>query len=217
MICVYSVLFYIFWKMKKIFVSFVVLLVSLSSLSFWINFSSELIQAYNWSFENKITTQDSIEKANVYWKLTRAELAKMISYFAINLLWKELDLNKECTFLDVSDELDYRYNSWLTYACQLWLMWQNIDKFRPTDGVTRAEFGTVLSRALRWDKNEWWKTYYENHLNALKSEWIMNNISSPLDSEIRWFVMLMLMRSVWWVAYDVVNNNQILNVLDMLD
>lgn len=217
MICVYSVLFYLCLKMKKIFVSFVVFLASLSSLCSWINFSSELRQAYNWSFENKITTQDSIEKANVYWKLTRAELAKMISYFAINLLWKELDFNKECTFLDVSGELDYKYDSWLTYACQLWLMWQNIDKFRPTDGVTRAEFWTVLSRALRWDKNEWWKSYYENHLNTLKSEWIMNNISSPLDSEIRWYVMLMLMRSVWWVADDVVNNNQILNVLDMLD
>ena len=74
-------------------------------------------------------------------------------------------------------------------------MWQWVTSFRPKDFVTRAEFGVVLSRALWWDKNEGWNTFYENHLKALKGEWIMNNISSPMDKEIRWYVMLMLMRS----------------------
>ena len=96
-------------------------------------------------------------------------------------------------------------------------MWQNIDQFRPSDWVTRAEFWTVLSRALWWSENEWWKTYYENHLKALKSEWIMRNISSPESSEIRWYVMLMLMRSVLWVSDEVISNDQISDVLNMLD
>lgn len=39
-------------------------------------------------------------------------------------------------------------------SCQLGLMGQNITKFRPNDIVTRAEFGTILSRMLRGDKYE---------------------------------------------------------------
>lgn len=201
--------------MRKIFVCFVVLLVFLSSLCFWVNYSSELRQAYNWAFENKITTMNTIEWARMYDWLTREEMAKMISNYAVDILWKVPDTLESCYFLDSNINPDLV--QYVIESCQLWLMWQWVTSFRPKDFVTRAEFGTVLSRVLRWNKNEWWKTYYENHLNALKSEWIMNNISSPLDREIRWYVMLMLMRSVWWVADDVMSNNQILNVLDMLD
>ena len=154
------------------------------------------------------------------WKLTRAELAKMISIYAINILWKVTDSSKDCIFDDVSNELDAKYSYWIEHACQLWLMWKDIKKFRPYDWVTRAEFWTVLSRALWWDKNEWWITYYQNHLKALKAEWIMNNISSPMNKEIRWYVMLMLMRS----TNDTPQNqeksdidNQISEVIEMLD
>jgi len=74
----------------------------------------------------------------------------------------------------------------------LWIMWLNIDKFRPYDGVTRAEFGTALSRMLYWlaDGNP----YYTNHLSKLKKEWIIAN-DNPTLKELRGYVMLMLMRS----------------------
>ena len=128
--------------------------------------------------------------------LTRAELAKMVSKYAINILKKERNTNEECIFNDITNELDIKYDNGITHACELWLMWQNIKEFRPNDWVTRAEFGTVLSRALWWNKNEWGSTYYENHLKALKAEWIMNKIDTPTNREIRWYVMLMLMRSI---------------------
>ena len=181
--------------MKKL--SYIPLLWIFFGICLWIEYSPELQQSYNRAYENWITTQDTIQKANMNWNLTRAELAKMISNYAINILWQQRDVNKVCKFDDVSDNLNSQYDNWITYACQLWLMGSDIEKFRPNDWVTRAEFGTVLSRTLRWAKNEWWSPYYENHLKALKSEWIMNNISSPNSNEIRWYVMLMLMRSSW--------------------
>jgi hypothetical protein len=45
-----------------------------------------LQQAYNWAYKNKITTQSTIEKANMYGKITREEMAKMVSNYATNIL-----------------------------------------------------------------------------------------------------------------------------------
>ena len=178
----------------------------------------EQIKAYVRSLNNSITTQDSVAKANLDWKITREEMAKMISNYAINILWKTPDTTKSCFFLDSNINPDLVKS--VTTSCQLWLMGQGISSFRPKDNVTRAEFWTVLSRALWWNLNEWWSTYYQNHLKALKSEWIMNNISSPMDKEIRWYVMLMLMRSTNTGANTQPKSNiddQISNVIKMLD
>ncbi len=178
----------------------------------------EQIKAYYWAFNNSITTQPSVKQANLEWKITREEMAKMISNFAKNILWTIPDTTKPCLF--INSNINPTLVQSVTESCQLWLMWQWISDFRPKDSVTRAEFWTVLSRALWWNKNEWWTTYYQNHLKALKSEWIMNNISSPMDKEIRWYVMLMLMRSVDDTTKSQEKSNtddQISDVIKMLD
>ena len=83
-------------------------------------------------------------------------------------------------------------------------MWINMknNEFLPNDYVTRAEFGAVLSRILRWDKynlvHTQEKPRYTDHLNALKNEWIMTKIDNPKMLEKRWYVMIMLMRSAKW-------------------
>lgn len=178
----------------------------------------EQIKAYYRSLNNWITTKESVKEAKLWWEVTRAELAKMISNYAINIIWMEISTIDECNFNDITDEFDKKYGKWISHSCQLWLMWQNIKDFRPNDWVTRAEFWTVLSRALWWDKNEWWSTYYENHLKALKSEWIMKKINTPMNKEIRWYIMLMLMRSTntWDLATEN-QDNQIQEVIKMLD
>ena len=181
---------------------------------FWL----EQIKAYVRSLDNSITTQESVREANLEWKITREEMAKMISNYAINILWKTPDTTKSCYFLDSNINPDLV--QYVTKSCQLWLMGQWVKSFRPKDNVTRAEFWTVLSRALWWSLNEWWITYYQNHLKALKSEWIMNNISSPMDKEIRWYVMLMLVRSVDNTTKSQKKSNtddQISDVIKMLD
>ena len=112
----------------------------------------EQIKAYYRSLNNWITTKESVKEANLWWEITRAELAKMISNYAIEVLWKEIDTDNECNFNDISTELDTKYDNGITHSCQLWLMWQNIKDFRPNDWVTRAEFWTVLSRTLKMNE-----------------------------------------------------------------
>ena len=199
--------------MKKLLTSSMLWLLFTFTICIWMDYSSELRQAYNWAYQSDITTQSSIEKANMWWKITREEMAKMISNYAINILWKSPDTTKSCLFSDSNINPDLV--KFVTESCQLWLMWQWITSFKPKNFVTRAEFWTVLSRALWWDKYGWWNTYYESHLKALQCEWIMKKIDMPMDNEIRWYVMLMLMRSV--NQKTDYNDDQISEVIQLLD
>jgi hypothetical protein len=134
-------------------------------------------------------------------ELTRIEMAKMVSNYAINVLWQEPDASKwTVQFKDVTDDMDKQYDNAVTKAYQLWIMWQNVNdnKFRPNDEVTRAEFSATLSRLL-YNTDEWkykwtWK-YYIPHVAKLYNEWIINKMN-PVLKEKRWYVMTMLMRTV---------------------
>ncbi len=169
------------------------------NLTLWAGFSQEFQDAYRFAYNNKITTINNIENADMNWWLTRIAMAKMLSQYAINILWKTPDTWRKANFSDVSTQLDEQYNDWVTLAYQLWIMWIWIDKFRPFDSVTRAEFGTALSRVLFWNiYNQEWSNYYSKHLAALKIAGIMTKIDTPNQKEIRWYVMIMLMRSDGW-------------------
>ena len=156
-------------------------------------YTRELNDAYTFAFKNGITTMKSIDQANMNWSLNRIAMAKMLSQYAINILEKKPDTNNKCDFWDVSSDLDKQYNDWVTLACQLGIMWVNITNFRPNDEVTRAEFGTALSRML-FGLADWTDNYYSTHLAKLKKEKIISN-DDPTLKELRWYVMLMLMRS----------------------
>ncbi len=155
------------------------------------NYSEEFQKAYDFAYKNEITTMDSIDKANMNGYITRAEMAKMITNYAKNILWKTPDTTKSCLFLNSNVSADLV--QYMTESCQLWLMWQWISDFRPNDYVTRAEFWTVLSRML-FNTEDWVDKYYSTHLAKLKSEWVISN-DDPNLQELRWYVMLMLMRS----------------------
>lgn len=156
-------------------------------------FTKEQNDAYKFAFENWITTMEDIEKADMEGWLTRVAMAKMLSQYAINILKKTPDTNKECKFSDVTEELDAQYNNWVTLSCQLWIMGVWITEFRPNDEVTRAEFGTALSRMI-YGTADWEWAYYKPHLEILKQLWIITN-DNPELKELRGYVMIMLMRS----------------------
>ena len=106
-------------------------------------------------------------------------MAKMLSQYAINVLWKRPDTSKWVVkFNDVTDKMDKDYNNWVTLAYQLWIMWINMpnNKFRPNDEVTRAEFATALSRMAYWTSDweyKWTWKYYIHHMEKLVKEWII--------------------------------------------
>lgn len=158
-------------------------------------YSEEFQKAYTFAKEKSITTMDTIEDANMEKPLTRIAMAKMLSYYAINVLNKKPDTDRMNKFSDVSDELDAQYDHGVTLAYQLWIMWINMknNRFRPYDLVTRAEFATALSRLL-FDTPDGEDVYYSTHLEKLLEEKIITN-DDPALQELRGYVMIMLMRS----------------------
>ena len=153
----------------------------------------EQIKAYFWAYNNWITSMESFKEANIEWKLTRIEMAKMLSQYARNIIGKVPANVDVPEFSDITNELDEQYNYGVSRAYKLWIMWIWIDKFRPFDTVTRAEFATALWRLL-YNIEDWKDVYYSTHLAKLKSEWVISN-DDPNLQELRWYVMLMLMRS----------------------
>ena len=126
-----------------------------------------------------IEKAESIDNAKMNTKLTRIEMAKMLSYYAINVLWKKPNVSKNIKFDDVSLKLNAQYNNAVVLSYQLGIMWQNVknNKFRPNDLVTRAEFGTALSRLIYWI-SDWTTNYYSTHLEKLFNEWIISKYRS---------------------------------------
>ena len=161
----------------------------------WSPFTTELNQGYQYACNLGITSAQRIQEANMEGTLLRAHMAKMMVNYAIKVLGMQANTGALCEFDDVADQ-STELKLYIKLSCQLGLMGQNISSFRPNEEVTRAQFGTLLSRALYGTQYEWWVPYYVNHLNALKLAGIMNNISDPeLMKEIRGYVMLMLMRA----------------------
>jgi len=166
-----------------------------NTLKYHFAFSDEMNEAYQYSYEYNITTMPDITLADMYWNLTRIAMAKMLSNYAINVLWISPTTNKYNTFKDIDNDLDYAYDYGVQKAYQLWIMWQNMpnNEFRPYDLVTRAEFATALSRLL-FNTEDGKNVYYEPHIYILNKMWIISDTNPDL-LEHRWYVMIMLLRS----------------------
>jgi len=226
--------------MKKLLITFASAILLLQWISLSANYSQEYQDAYNYAYNQWITTVSPIEKANIYGSLTRIAMAKMISNFAINVLWIIPDNSLDCSFIDVSDELDAWYGYWVKKACQLWLMWiwsngKLSNYFNPNWAVTRRQWATVFSRALskyNWDTVIEETPYYKAHLEYLHSKWIIKDVENPTAKSVekRWNVMLMMYRVsqnvknyeesdlVWWFEnIDESKNNTISESEDLED
>lgn len=164
------------------------------------NYWAELEWAYNYAYNIWITTMMPISNANMYGNLIRSHMAKMMSNYATEILDLVPNTGKVCEFDDIDGESD-ELKWYIIKACQLDLMWVGITSFNPSGNVSRAQFGTVLSRAIYGDVNNGGDPYYVNHLNALKTDNIMTVIDTPSNLEVRWYVMLMMKR-----ADELINN-----------
>jgi hypothetical protein len=121
-------------------------------------------------------------------------MAKMMVNYATEVMGLTPDTSKTCEFTDVANQTE-ELQGYITEACQLGLMGVGITAFNPNGVVTRAQFGTVLSRVLYGDANDGGDPYYADHLAALQEAGIMTNISNPNAPEVRGYVMLMLQRA----------------------
>ncbi len=163
-------------------------------------YSAELNLAYLYAYNMWITSMDNIEDANMEWSLIRSHMAKMLVERSIAVKWLEINTEITCAFDDI-DSLQWEdLYGFVIQACQMWLMWLDsewnpVDSFYPNEIVTRAQFGTVLSRSIWGDYYNGWVPYYADHLDMLNAISVMNDISDPYMEEQRWYVMLMLLRA----------------------
>ena len=156
--------------------------------------TQEFHDAYDFGYHYWITTMPSAKDADMNGPLTRIAMAKMLSNYAINVLWKKPENKPAPNFPDVDKKMNEDYGWAVDLAFQLWIMWINVERFRPYDLVPRWEFGTALSRML-FGVADGEREYYETHLNKLKEEGIITN-DNPNLQELRGYVMIMLKRSV---------------------
>jgi len=194
----YIVFYYYMKNFKKLFSIIAIVAMAATSVPTATlgaaSYSDELQGAYDYAYGIGITTQSSIDSANMYGSLIRSHMAKMMVNYATEVLGQTPDTNVTCEFTDVANESD-ELQGYITEACQLGLMGVGITAFNPNGVVTRAQFGTVLSRALYGDIYNDGDPYYVNHLEALRDAGVMNNISNPNANEVRGYVMLMMQRA----------------------
>ncbi len=183
---------------KKLFASLAIVALLASTVPVAVlgaaDYSDELEGAYDYAYGIGATTQSSIGTANMYGSLIRSHMAKMMSNYATEVLGLTPDTDKACVFSDVANQTE-ELQGYITTACQLGLMGVDLTAFNPNGTVTRAQFGTVLSRARYGDVNNGGTPYYADHLAALQDAGVMNNISNPNAPEVRGYVMLMMQRA----------------------
>jgi len=164
-------------------------------------FASEQNDAYLWACQHNITTMRTIQEARLDQPLTRAELAKIMSVYAM----KEYHLkplkagavNYKDVNADLGDLADY-----IQIAYQLQIMGINADgtpiqAFEPYKLVSRAEFATVLSRVIWGNKhNISGDDRYSAHLQALKKYGVITSDIPANWWELRGRALLMLHRTV---------------------
>ena len=167
----------------------------LSIISCTFAYTQEQREAYEWAYKYKITTQPTIEAANLNWNITRQAFAKMIVNYLENAVWVRQNTSNSCYFPD-ENKITNNLKPYTKKTCSYNIMWSNWSNFNPKDTLTKAHLWTVLSRILWWDKhNSSWNWYYIYHVNALQNAGIMDNINNVSKTPAkRWDVLVMLKR-----------------------
>ena len=141
--------------MKKIFtLLWGISVVALSTISCTFAYTQEQQEAYQWAYQHGITTQPTIEAANLNWNLTRQAFAKMVVNY-LEAAWVKQATSVSCSFPD-ENKITNDLRPYVRKTCALKIMWSNWVAFKPTDSVDRAQLWTVLSRIL------WWEEYNSN-------------------------------------------------------
>jgi hypothetical protein len=99
--------------------------------------------------------------------VTREQASKFYTQFAVNVLYKVIDMTKYCEFNDLKDADPSLRNSILT-SCLLHLFNGKQNKFSPLQKLSKAEAITVLVRAIDKVQDEnttpWYKNYHTKAL-----------------------------------------------------
>ncbi len=164
-------------------------------------FTSEQNDAYLWACQHNITTMRTIQEARLDQPLTRAELAKIMSVYAMKEYHLKPLITGAANYKDVNTDLG-DLADYIQIAYQLQIMGINADgtpiqAFEPHKLVSRAEFATVLSRVIWGNKhNISGDDRYSGHLQALKKYRVITSDVPTNWWELRGRAVLMLHRTI---------------------
>lgn len=164
-------------------------------------FASEQNDAYLWACQHNITTMRTIQEARLDQPLTRAELAKIMSVYAMKEYHLKPLITGAVNYKDVNTDLG-DLADYIQLAYQLQIMGINADgtpmqAFEPHKLVSRAEFATVLSRVIWGSKhNISGDDRYSAHLQTLKKYRVITSDVPANWWELRGRALLMLHRTV---------------------
>lgn len=160
----------------------------------------DLMSVYLWALDNWITTWKSLEAALPDGYIKRWEMAKLVVDFVENVLWREVpsEIPSQCTRWDEKEWWSTEIWLYAKKSCALWLMGIYMKNFKPNKLLDRAEFGTIVSRILWWEKfnipnatND--NKYYVKHLNEVKRENLITKIENPQQiKELRKWIWMVL-------------------------
>ena len=186
-------------------------IVAISTFSCVFAYTQEEQEAYQWAYNYGITTQPTIEAANLEWNITRQAFAKMVINYLENAVWKKQTVSNSCNFPD-ENNITEDLRPYTKKTCSNNIMWSNGSDFKPMNFLSKAQLWTVLSRII-WgnEYNNNWKWYYVYHLNMLRENGIMNNIDNPDEYVKRSDVMVMFKRMYENSGSNINNDNKDLN------
>ena len=157
-----------------------------SDWSDWKIDMDDLMNVYLWAHDNWITTWESLEAALPDGYIKRWEMAKLIVDFVENVLWREvpIEIPSQCNRWDEWERESDEIGVYAKKSCALWLMGIYMENFKPNKLLDRAEFGTIISRVLWWEKYNIPNAtkdnkYYVKHLDEVKKENLITKIENP--------------------------------------
>lgn len=171
-----------------------------SNWSEWKIDLDDLMNVYLWALDNWITTWKSLEEALPDGYITRWEMAKLVVDFVVDVLWREVpsEIPSQCTRWDEKEWESEEMGEYARKSCALWLMGIYMKNFKSKKLLDRAEFGTIVSRILWWEKFNiphatMENKYYVKHLNEVKKKNLITKIDNPQQiKELRKWIWMVL-------------------------
>lgn len=162
-------------------------------ISLSITGDKEYLEALDWMYSYGLSKYRTAKEYKGEDMVTREQAAKFYTQFAVNVLYKVIDMTKYCEFTDLKDADPSLRNSILT-SCLLHLFHGKQNKFFPLQNISKAEALAVLIRAVDGIQDEVAQPrYIWYHKKALELKLTKQSDSKQLESPLSRYEMALLL------------------------
>lgn len=170
-----------------------------------------------WMYDNWLTKFDNTQDFGWDRSVTRWEISKFFTQFAVLIGKEKVKTTAECQFNDI-DGYDFTLVPTIILACEYGLVkWFNWNYY-PDKNLTKAEALTVIIRAVLWPQDESKEPRWTQYHEAWVWLWILQDGESIRDLDTiasRWTVGSWLYTASF-VDYDEVKRQWSKKLLEIL-